>query len=157
MKTKQLFFVGLIGVLAIAPLAAQSEVLEMHSEDEGIMDAVASHDDLSRFHEILTEYDGDAVNEDRSLAIFAPHDDVLEDVAVDELSEGEIAELFNRHSASGLASTTSVEWIDWFATSDGEQVSVERDDESILLNGSVAVLEAIEVSNGYLYVISETL
>ena len=121
MKTKQLFFVGLISILAFAPLFAQPEGFEMHSEDEAIMDAVASHDELSRFHEILIEYNGDAVNEDRSLAIFAPHDYVLEDVA------------------------------------DGERISVERDDESILLNGSVAVLEAIEVSNGYLYVISETL
>ena len=150
MNIKQLFLVGLLTAFVITPLLADSH-------DGSVSDVVASHEELSGFNDIVSRLDSEAVDDEESIALFAPHDDALADVDVDDLSDGEVADLFDGHSTVGLASTTPLEFVEWFGTNAGERVTVEQMDDAIYLNGTVEVIETIKVSNGFIHVISDVL
>ena len=67
----------------------------------------------------------------------------LEDVAVEDVDDAELSELFNGHAATGIASQQPIEFIEWFATDQGEQVTVRTEEETVVLNDSVEIVDAV--------------
>ena len=66
--------------------------------------------------------------------------------------------LARRHVAAGLVADQPLEFIESFTTMDGETIDVGLDPQGRpVLNGVVTVIEIIEVSNGYVYIIDGVL
>ena len=137
------------------PLYAQVQPGE--ADDETAMDIIAQHDEASVAYELFgSEYE-EFLDGDESVALFVPTDDALDDLDADEISALDRETLFRRHISTGLASQSPIEFIEWFATADGEQIAVSVDDDAVLLNDRATVVEAIAATNGVVYIIDQTL
>ncbi|TVQ96386.1 MAG: fasciclin domain-containing protein [Spirochaetaceae bacterium] len=155
MRIRNIALALVMVAVLIAPLAAQ--VRPGDSDSGTVMDVIADHDELGAAYELFgSEFDG-LLSGDGPVALFAPTDEVLGQIAAGDVSEAELQSLFNRHVATGLASREPIEFIDWFVTDDGEQVSVSVEDDTVLLNDSATVVEAIAASNGIVYIIDAAL
>ena len=87
-------------------------------------------------------------------AYFVPADDALEDWDPEDFSQEELAELAERHVASGLVAEQPLEFVDSFITMDGETITVALDPEGRpVLNGRITVIETINVAYGFVYII----
>jgi uncharacterized surface protein with fasciclin (FAS1) repeats len=118
---------------------------------------IDSHEETSRAFDIFGSELDDFINDKKNVAFFAPKNEVLEDMNAEDLSEKELESVFKRHVTSGLAAQIPIEFIDWFGTSDGEKITVSVEDDTIVLNDSVSVEEAIPTENRIVYIIDDSL
>jgi uncharacterized surface protein with fasciclin (FAS1) repeats len=128
------------------------------AEDETALDVISEHARTSIAFDLFGEEFADALGGGEQLAIFVPADDVLEGMAREDLSDEEIRSLYERHVATGLASEEPIEFIESFATVDGQMISVTvEEDGTVVLNGTARIVEVIPVTNGIVYIIDGTL
>ncbi len=155
MRVRHVVLTMFMAAVLITPLSAQ--VTPGDSDNGTVKDVIADHDDVSAAYELFgTEFD-EFLSGDEQLALFVPTDEALEQIDSEEISGVELQSLFNRHVATGLASREPIEFIEWFITDDGEQVTVSVEDDSVVLNDSATVIEAIAATNGVVYIIDESL
>lgn len=155
MNVRRVILALFLTATLLTPLYAQVQPGE--GDDETAMDIIAQHDDASVAYELFgSEYE-EFLSGDEALALFVPRNEALEDLDVDEISALDRETLFRRHLATGLASRSPIEFIEWFATADGEQISVTVDDDTVVLNDRAIVVEAIAATNGVVYIIDQTL
>lgn len=139
----------------VTPMFAQVQPGE--GDDMTVLEIIANHDDTSVAYELFgSEYE-EFLDGDDSLALFVPRDEALEDLDLDEMAALDRETLFRRHITSGLASESPIEFIEWFGTADGEQITVTVDDDTVVLNDRATVVEAIAATNGVVYIIDQTL
>lgn len=144
----------LLGAFAVSPLIAQ--VQPGDADDISAADAIEEHENTSVAGELFTSEFGSLLEGDENVALFAPEDEVLEGDS-DDISGEELESLFKSHTATGLASQEPLEYIQWFVTENGERVTVSKEDDTLILNDSVEVVEAIPAENGIVYVIDGSL
>lgn len=155
MRVRDVILIGVLATAMVLSASAQvrpgdgdNTVLEVITQEENTTEAYAYFGTLPEFAEILDE---------TNLAFFVPHDDVLEGLDPTELTAEDLVDMFNAHVAVGIASEHRVELITWFGTVDGERVDVTMDNDTVMLNGEVAVVDEIAASNGIVYVIDGSL
>lgn len=155
MRVRDVILVGVIATALVMSAAAQvrpgdgdDTVLEVITQEEHTTEAYAYFGTLPEFAEILDE---------STLAFFVPHDDVLEGIDPTELTADEIVDMFNAHVAMGIPTEHRIELITWFRTVDGERIDVTMDNDTVMLNGEVAVVDEIAASNGIVYVVDGSL
>ncbi len=157
MKIRHFVPVVLMALFALAPLAAQDQPEEpdpAFDEEETALDVLAEHERTSVAYDLFGEEFARALDAGMHLAFFVPADDVLVDLDPAELSPQELQEIAERHTASGIVATQSLEFIESFVTTDGRLILVSMDvDGNPLLNGEITVIETIEVANGFVYII----
>ena len=144
--------------LALTPLAAQ--VRPGEGEDETALDVISEHEQTTVAYQLFGDEFADRLDGEERLALFVPADEVFAQVdrEREEVSEEEIRALYERHVATGLASEEPIEWIEWFATVDGQRISVTvQEDGTVLLNETTRIIETIPVRNGIVYIIDGSL
>lgn len=160
MRTRNLVTViaAIVALLALMPLGAQ--VRPGDAEDETALDVISEHEQTTVAYQLFGEEFADALDGGQRLALFVPADDVFAQIdrEREEVSEEEIRALYERHVATGLASQEPIEWIEWFATVDGQRITVTvQEDGTVLLNDTVSIIEAIPTQNGIVYIIDGSL
>lgn len=149
----------IVGSIAIAPVIAQVE--PGSADEKSAADVLSESSGTSVAYELFDERLDEFLEENESVALFAPNDDALEDVAPEELSDDEVDELFTRHVSTGLVTQAPIEFVDWFATADGERIQValeeDGDEERVVLDEEATVIEAVPTANGIVYVIDDSL
>ena len=128
------------------------------AEDETALSVISEHERTSIAYDLFGDEFADALDGGQHLAIFVPADEVLEGMDRENLSEEEIAALYERHVATGLASEEPIEFIESFSTVDGQMITVTvEEDGTVMLDGTARVIEVIPVTNGIVYIIDGTL
>ncbi|MFO7848993.1 MAG: fasciclin domain-containing protein [Spirochaetia bacterium] len=155
MLTKKIIAAIFLVAFALTPIFAQ--VQPGDADETSTADAVEEHEETSVAGELFTSEFGSLLDGEENVALFAPKDEVMEDEGIEEISGEELESLFNRHTATGLASQEPLEYVQWFVTEDGEKISVSEKDDTLVLNDSVEVIEAIPAKNGVVYVIDGSL
>ena len=119
-----------------------------------VLDVIAGHEMTSIAYDLFGEEFAAALADRPRLAFFVPADEAIADLDPDTLSDAEIATLAERHVAIGLVSAEPIEFVESFVTTDGEIITVfVENDGTVILNGSVVVMEAIPAVDGYVYII----
>jgi hypothetical protein len=127
------------------------------AEDETALNVISEHQRTSIAYDLFGEEFAEALDGGEQLAIFVPVDDALDGMDRENLSDEEIRSLYERHVATGLASEEPIEFIESFATLDGQMITVTvEDDGTVMLNGTARVIEVIPVTNGIVYIIDGT-
>ena len=155
MRIRHVVLTMFMVAVLITPLSAQ--VRPGDSDSGTVKDVITDHDDLSVAYELFGSEFDELLSGDEQLALFVPTDEALDQIDSEEISAVELQSLFSRHVATGLASREPIEFIEWFVTDDGQQVTVSVEDDTVVLNDSVTVVEAIAATNGVVYIIDESL
>ncbi|MFP4206546.1 MAG: fasciclin domain-containing protein [Spirochaetaceae bacterium] len=157
MRRNSVIVALILSTVVLTPVFAQVE--PGSGDEETVTDVLSSHDDTSEAHELFAEEFEEFLENNENVAVFAPEDEALDDLEPADLSEDETDALFTRHVTTGLAAETPIELIDWFATADGEQIDVNREeeDDEVVLNEEAAVVETVPTENGIVYIIDDSL
>ena len=154
MKAKHFTLAVILVAFVFAPVYAQ---VEPGDGDETALDVIADHEDTSLAYEAFGDEFADYLDGEDQIAFFAPTDEALEELETDDVSVDELQALFTRHATTGLAAQYPIEFIEWFGTMDGAENEVAVEDDTVIINDSAEIVEAIPTENGVVYVIDETL
>ncbi len=154
MQMKHLVTAAVLLALVFAPAYAQ---MEPGTGDETALDVIADHEDTSLSYAAFADEFAEYLDDEDQVAFFAPTDDVLEELGIEEASIAELQEVFTRHATTGLAAEIPIEVVEWFGTLDGSQNEVALEDDTPVINDTAEVVEAVPAENGIVYVIDDTL
>ena len=120
-----------------------------------------------RFTVLLTSLEtaglADALNGEGPFTVFAPTDDafaslppeIVEGLATDPLA---LTDILSYHVVDGTYTIDNLAENEVLPTIQGEEITITAESEAIMLNGTANVIaEAIETSNGFIYVIDSVI
>ena len=139
-----------------APLAAVGEPEANYPEAhrDTALDVIAEHDQTTIAYEVFGDEFAEAIDTAPRHAFFVPTDAALEDWDPEQFTNEELQVLVRRHIAVGSVAEGQIEFVDSFMTMDGQAIEVALDPEGRpVLNGTVTVLETIDVAYGVVYII----
>lgn len=156
MRLRHLMLVTVLATVLLVPAVAEV-VRPGDSDAVSVLDAISDHEQATIVYDLFGSEFAEVLTGDDPVAFFVPSDDALDGLDADALAADELEGLFQQHLSTGLAAEAPLRFIEWFATAYGEQIEVSVDGDTVILNGSIAVLDAIPARNGVVYIIDASL
>ena len=156
MRLRNMSIMLVLLVVILAPLAAvgveEADYPEAHRDTA--LDVIGEHDQTTIAYEVFGDEFAEAIDAAPRHAYFVPTDAALEDWDPEQLTNEELEALVRRHLAAGPVAEEQLELVDSFMTMDGQTIDVALDPEGRpVLNGTVTVIETIDVAYGVVYII----
>ena len=132
MIIRNMTLTALLLILAVMPLVAHGAPPEAdypEAHQDSALDVISEHERTTVAYDVFGEEFAEFVERAPRTAYFVPTDAALEGWDPEDFTQVELAELAERHVASGLVAEQPLEFVDSFITMDGETITVALDPE----------------------------